>query len=143
MADRGLEWIDETTERTCRWIDEVREALGVETRHQAFLVLRAFLAALRDYLTVDEAAHLSAQLPLLLRGVFWTGWDPGDTSRRSGNGEVFLARMAMDAMLEDHPGPREAVPAAWSVILQHIDPGQLRHVLRQLPGGVRELLLAA
>ena len=50
--------------------------LSTEDPHHAYRVLRAFLYALRDQLTVDEAAKLAAQLPIFVRGVSFEGLGP-------------------------------------------------------------------
>jgi uncharacterized protein (DUF2267 family) len=46
---------------------------------------------LRERLTVDEAAQLAAQLPELLRGVFYEGFDPTRQPEKIGDREEFLA----------------------------------------------------
>jgi uncharacterized protein (DUF2267 family) len=52
-------------------------------RNQSYSALRAVLHALRDRLTVAETAHLSAQLPMLIRGIYFKGWDPTKVPVRS------------------------------------------------------------
>lgn len=52
------------------------------------------LHALRDRLTPEEAAHLSAQLPMLVRGLFFEGWRPADVPRRIRNKREFFALAA-------------------------------------------------
>jgi uncharacterized protein (DUF2267 family) len=47
-----------------------------EDRGDAYRVLRAVLHTLRDRLTVDEAAQFAAQLPELVRGVFYDSAKP-------------------------------------------------------------------
>src|SRR3954468_20250061 len=42
----------------------------------AWRLLKGYLQTLRDELTLDEAAQLAAQLPLVLRGAFYEGFDP-------------------------------------------------------------------
>jgi len=69
------------------WINDMCERLDLEDEERACLALRAGLHALRDRLTVEEAAHLAAQLPIAVRGLFFEGWHP--SGRR---GEGALAR---------------------------------------------------
>jgi hypothetical protein len=58
-------------------------------QHQAYSALRAVLHAVRDRITVDEAAHLGAQLPLLIRGIYCEGWHPAATPRKERHCQQF------------------------------------------------------
>jgi uncharacterized protein (DUF2267 family) len=77
----------------------VAAELSTEDSHHAYRVLRSFLHALRDQLTVDEAAKLAAQLPIFVRGVFYEGWDPSRTPEHARDIESFLTRIAGEAGL--------------------------------------------
>ena len=48
-------------------------ALGTDDRQDAYRAVRGVLHTLRDRLPVEESAQLAAQLPTLLRGVFYEG----------------------------------------------------------------------
>ena len=76
MSTTGLEVFDATLHKTNSWLKELMGMLGSEDRHRAYLALRATLHALRDRLTVEEVAQLGAQLPMLIRGFYYEGWDP-------------------------------------------------------------------
>ena len=67
--------IDHSVETTHIWLNELAAELGTEDHRHAYRVLRAVLHAVRDRLTVDEAAQLAAQLPELIRGIYYEGWD--------------------------------------------------------------------
>ena len=56
------------------WLKELRETAGLADENEAFSVFRAVLHQLRDRLTINEAVQLSAQLPLIFRGVYFEGW---------------------------------------------------------------------
>lgn len=72
MPDTTVPSIAHTVEKTTRWLTELAEELGRPGDQQyAHRVLRGFLHTLRDRLMVDEAAHLGAQLPELLRGIYY------------------------------------------------------------------------
>jgi uncharacterized protein (DUF2267 family) len=58
------------------WIDDLMRRLGWQDRERVYLALLATLHALRDCLTRDEAAYIGAQLPTLLRGLYYEGWHP-------------------------------------------------------------------
>jgi len=59
------------------WIDDIMRRLGWHDRERGYLVLLTTLHALRDSLPQDEAIYIGAQLPPLLRGLYYEGWHPG------------------------------------------------------------------
>jgi uncharacterized protein (DUF2267 family) len=75
MSTQNLEVLDTTLQKTHQWIDSISEATHLD-RHTSYQALRGVLQALRDRLPQDEAAHFSAQLPLLVRGIFYEGYRP-------------------------------------------------------------------
>lgn len=74
------------------WIDDLVQRLGWHDRQRAYLALLAALHALRDALPRDQAIYLGAELPVLLRGLYYEGWHHGPlpmTRSRS----AFLSRI--------------------------------------------------
>lgn len=68
MGNSILEVFDASLQKTQVWINDLMSELGWEERPQnTCLALRTALHALRDRLTVEEAVHLGAQLPILIR----------------------------------------------------------------------------
>lgn len=121
------------------WLKAVSEALGTEDRHLAHRVLRVWLHTLRDRLTVDVAAHFAAQLPELLRGVYYDGWDPSIIPVKYDR-EGYVNRFAQEAKVsaEDVPRIASTVTAA---VREHVSPGHVEAALEQLPHDIRALLL--
>ena len=76
MSATGLDVFDRTLHKTNLWLNDVMQELGADNRHQAYRALRATLHALGDRLTIDEVADVGAQLPMLIRGFYYVGWDP-------------------------------------------------------------------
>lgn len=121
------------------WLAAVAEAIDTEDRFVAHRALRAWLHTVRDRLGVNAAAHLSAQLPELLRGVFFEGWMPAQVPVPH-DAPSFLTQFAHAAGVT----PEAAVPLAGAVtdaLAGLFSPGQLDHVLAQLPVRLRFLLL--
>jgi uncharacterized protein (DUF2267 family) len=58
------------------WINNLMRRLGWQDRERVYLALLATLHALRDCLARDEAIYIGAQLPTLLRGLYYEGWHP-------------------------------------------------------------------
>lgn len=135
--------IDRSDEKAHIWLNELAEELGSTDHQYAYRVLRAFLHALRDRLSVDEAAQLAAQLPIFIRGVFYEGWDPSRTPEHARDIDSFLERIATEAVLAGETEASFATAAASTVLRHHISAGETESVLHQLPEHVRELLSAS
>ena len=121
------------------WLKAVAEALGTEDRHLAHRVLRTWLHTLRDRLTVDVAAHFAAQLPELVRGVYYDGWDPSVVPVKYGR-EGYVNRFVQEARVAAEDVPRIAA-AVTAVVREHVSPGHLEAAVEQLPHDIRALLL--
>jgi uncharacterized protein (DUF2267 family) len=67
MSENHLPVLEHTIQITNVWLKKLEEEHHLGNRHQAYSALRAVLHALRDRLTPEQAAHLGAQLPILVR----------------------------------------------------------------------------
>lgn len=117
------------------WLTTIAHHLGTEDRHYAYRVLRAWLHLVRDRLTIDSAAHFAAQLPEVLRGVYYDGWVPSRVPIRYGVAS-FTKRFADEADVR----AAEVAPAAGAVsagLNALCSPGQLDHVLALMPSNLR------
>lgn len=74
------------------WINDLVQRLGWHDRQRAYLALLAALHALRDALPRDQAIYLGAELPTLLRGLYYEGWHHGQQPITGSRG-AFLGRL--------------------------------------------------
>lgn len=70
----GHPTFDHTVQEANIWLKAVAEQLHFEERRHAYSALRATLHALRDRLTPESAVHFGAQLPMVVRGLYYEGW---------------------------------------------------------------------
>ncbi|WP_030925838.1 DUF2267 domain-containing protein [Streptosporangium amethystogenes] len=141
MSHTRVQSIEHTIQTTNRWLTDLAEAIGTEDRDFAQRVLKAWLHAVRDGLTVDSAAHFAAQLPDLLRGVYYNGWDPSHVPIRRSR-EEFIEHFARSSRtaLSDVPKLASAVTA---VLCKELSEPPVIHMLERLPQDVRALLRPA
>ena len=139
MSLTAIAPIERTVHTTNAWLDELSEELGLDDRQQAYHVLRAVLHALRDRLTVAEAFDLGAQLPLLVRGLYYEGWNPAGKPLRERKREDFLAHVS--AALRESPGiyPEGVAWGIFKVLERHVSAGEIGDVKSILPAEIRAL----
>lgn len=125
MAQTGVKTLDHTVQKTIHWLDDVGAALGVEDRHASYAALRAVLHALRDRLPVDEAANLSAQLPLMIRGIYYEQFVPSDMPVKLRDRQSFLDRVSEELASNSVTfSPHAACEAVFRTLNKHLTPGE-------------------
>ncbi len=131
--------LDASVQKTNEWLKELTDELGVD-RDTAYKMLRGYLQTVRDCLDVGEASDLAAQLPVVLRGVYYTGWDPSDAPL-SLDRDGFLEAMRERAGLrEQDPNPDAAASAVTALLQRQITAGALTDVYAQLRDDVRKVV---
>jgi len=65
----GLAVFDTSVQETNEWLRAIEQRLRPCERQQAYTALRAVLHVLRDRLPTDAVLGLSAQVPMLMRGL--------------------------------------------------------------------------
>lgn len=138
MRCTGVDTLDASIDKTVAWLKGIADGFGTNDRRLAYRACRAWLHCLRDRLTVEVAAHFTAQLPELLRGVFYDGWNPTHMPQRYGRDD-YIARFARDARIHEADVP-QAVAVVAAVVRQHMSAGAYEQALGLLPGDLRQLL---
>ena len=138
MSAQGLEVIDETVHHTHEWINELADRIETPDRRRALRLLRGVLRAIRDHLPHEAAAHLSAQLPLLVRGFYWEGWRPARTPVHPRGRAGFLE--AVTRFYDPEAGfPLEAdVEEVFRLLSHRVSAGEIADIRRALPEDLRE-----
>lgn len=135
----GLAVFDTTVQETNGWLIDAAARLGDGERHDAYTAVRAGLHALRDRLPADMVLALSAQLPMLLRGVFLEGWRLADTPTKEHTIEAFARRVEAE-LPPNYPHDGETVArAVFKVLADHVDEGLPGKLVLHLPEALREL----
>jgi uncharacterized protein (DUF2267 family) len=138
MSFTGVRSLDQSIDKTNAWLADVAGEFGTEDRQFAYRVTRAWLHTLRDRLPVQVAANFAAQLPELLRGVFYNGWNPGKVPVKFGPREYAL-RFARDAGVRETEVAR-AAGLVTRAVRRHVSGGALDEALDVLPVDLSELI---
>jgi uncharacterized protein (DUF2267 family) len=138
MSATGLDVFDKTLQTTNAWLNEIMSDLGPD-RHIAWHVLGAVLRTTRDRLPIGLAAHLGAELPLLVRGTYYDQFRPAEQPDMTRSLDEFLERIQQGLKFTRPINAREAARSVFRVVSQHIDSGQAAKVRAALPEAVRSL----
>lgn len=138
MSMTGLAVVDRTIHKTNEWLSELMDELGITDRNRAYRTLRATLHALRDRIGAHEAAALGAQLPMLLRGIYYEGWKPELHTKERHLG-AFLEHVRDEGLQDTDGEPQDAARAVFAVMTRRISAGEIEDVKHLLPQSVREL----
>jgi uncharacterized protein (DUF2267 family) len=139
MPATGLEVFDKTIQTTNIWLDEIMAELGPD-RHVAWHTMGAVLHALRDRLPPNDAAHLAAQLPVLVRGLYYDQYRPSETPERLRTRDAFLDRVTQELRGTRPINPHDAVRTVFAVLSHHITGGEVAKVKKILPEEIAELV---
>jgi uncharacterized protein (DUF2267 family) len=140
MSMTGLDVFDATLQKTNEWLDDITDELALENRHAAYASLRATLHALRDRLVLEEAVHLGAQLPMLVRGFYYEGWravpEPVKMHR-----EEFLLRVEEELTAKStvNLDSEAVVRAVFQILSRRVSRGEIDQIEQSLPKDLRDL----
>ncbi len=129
---------DETLQKSDAWLREIATALPGDPG-RAYVALRATLHALRDRLTPEEAVQLGAQLPMLIRGLYYEGWRPSATPLKERHRDQFLWHIRREFRNEPQVDAVQVARVVFKVLAEHVTGGEIEDVKHNLPSGIRDL----
>jgi uncharacterized protein (DUF2267 family) len=141
MVDIGFPPFDTTIDKTNHVLKQIEAALGwsKDQRNLSYHALRSVLHALRDRLPVDEAAQLAAQLPLLIRGIYYEGWDPSRVPMKL-NRDQFFERIRREFPYEVEGGPERLAQTVLRALREYVTDGEWRDLKSTLPSELADVL---
>jgi uncharacterized protein (DUF2267 family) len=140
MGPSAYELFDEAIQKSQVWLNELGDELEWDSAGGVLLALRATIHALRDRLPPGEAAQLGAQLPLLIRGLYYEGWRPAAEPWKERHRDAFLARVGHEMRAyAQQKDPEAVVRAVFRLLGRHVSKGEIEQVRHVLPAEIREL----
>ncbi len=139
MSALGLKVIDSAVQSANVWINEVDYRTGWNNKQRAYRLLRQVMHVIRDHLSVDEAAQLGAQLPLLVRGIYFEGWNPSKTPTTLRDPGDFIDRVQEAFQTDPMDDAEDAVAAVIDVLDAHVSEGEMEQVKTAFTKKIRAL----
>lgn len=139
VATAGLDTFDTTVQETNLWLKSLMDELGIDDGALAWTLLGAVLHALRDRVQPQSAAHLGAQLPMLIRGLYYEHWPVAATPTKERHKAQFLQHLAAALPPAAAADPERVASAVFGVMREKIDQGEVAKLVKMLPSELRGL----
>ncbi len=142
MSATGLQNLDSAVQKFNVWLKDLDERLRWDDRRKSYAVLKVTLHAIRDHLTVNQSAHFSAQLPLIIRGVYYEGWVPSRVPVKERQLQQFYDHIRHN--YHQAPGgelidPERLVRAVFELLNDHISAGEIDDIRSELPSAILKI----
>jgi uncharacterized protein (DUF2267 family) len=134
----GLHLFDTTIQESNLWLKDLMARLGTKDGHAAQGILRATLHALRDRIGPENATHLGAQLPMLLRGLYYEGWRLSKSTKERHTLQFIEHVRSMLPDL-DEAQVRLGICAVLDLLAARIDPAEAGKLAAVFPKEMRNL----
>ena len=138
MKGTSIATFSHAAEQAQQWVNELADDLEWNER-RAYRLLRSVLQAPRDWLSTEEMADLSAQLPVLIRGVYFEGWKPLEAPVWERKKDAFVARIESDFTDDLLYDPEAAIAAVFRLLDRHISEGEIAQVRNSMKKSLRQL----
>jgi uncharacterized protein (DUF2267 family) len=136
---KGLEVIDHSVQLTHEWINELADVLDWADQRQVLQLLRSVLTGIRDHLPHEESAGFAAQLPILLRGMYYEGWRPATTPEKDRSKESFVGKVQKNIKMDLEYGGEEDIASVMRFLSGKVSAGEISDVRSALPPKIRSL----
>lgn len=135
MKLTGFEVFDSTIQRTNSWLKDLMQELNWTDHRRTYLAFRCALHALRDHLSVKDAAFLGEQLPMLIRGVYFEHWNPEGKPEPMNSRQDFLSTLALYLSRdgENSSGAEAVMRAVFRLLERKASEGEIEAVQHLLP----------
>jgi uncharacterized protein (DUF2267 family) len=141
MSALGLKIIDEAAMSANVWVNELAERTGWDDKQRSYRLLRATLHTVRDHLGVDEAVQLGAQLPTLIRGIYYEGWKSARNPVQMRRPEEFIAAVQKGFEPDPLGDAPQAITAVFDVLDRHVSGGEMDDVRSAFTEKIRAILV--
>lgn len=138
MSGTSIATFTQAAQQAQQWVNELADDLD-STDARAYRLLRIVLHTLRDWLPQEEMLDLSAQLPVLIRDIYFEGWKQRETPVWDRRKEEFVARINEGFRNDALDDPDEAVAAVVSVLDRHVSHGEIEEVRNSMKKSLRAL----
>ena len=138
MTQHSLTVIENSLQKTNELMQAIQDALILESQHDAYVILRGVLHALRDRMPPESVVKFGAQLSLIVRGIYYDEWHLKTSPLKIRHMDEFLA--LVDSYVHNPkltPLASDKIARIFEVLGHHINPEELAKVAKNFPEQIR------
>ncbi|SIM66999.1 DUF2267 domain-containing protein [Micromonospora cremea] len=141
MADTMISAFESSLDKTNLILKDIEDAYGwpKDRRNQSYAALRTVLHLLRDRLPVNESVEFAQQLPILVRGIYFDGWNPSDVPIRL-NRDDFLYEVRQGFPYDVEGGAERVTQVVLDTLRRHVTQGEWQDVKDTMPKDLARML---
>ncbi|MFJ8578162.1 DUF2267 domain-containing protein [Micromonospora sp. NPDC093277] len=141
MAEQLISAFESSLDKTNVILKEIEQAYGwqKDQRNQSYAALRTVLHLLRDRMPVPESTEFAQQLPVLLRGIYFEGWQPENVPIKL-NRDDFLYEVRQGFPYDVEGGPQRVVQVVLDTLRRHVTQGEWQDVKSNMPQDLGQMI---
>lgn len=122
-----------------KWLQSIAQMLGIQKREDVALqALRAVLHTLRDRMPIGEVFDLSAQLPTLIRGIYFENYRLNDKPEKINLQELLHRIDEQMVVAGDDLSSEKVFKAVLKELHTNISSGELKDVYNAMPKDIKK-----
>ena len=123
-----------------QWLSELMTLLELppDEGGQGLRAMRAGLHAIRDRLPAAEVVDLGAQLPALVRGIYYDGWKLTNDPTRIRSRAELIERVERE-LGDQRLSAAHVLSSIIELLSRHVSSGEISDVVSTLPRSIAEL----
>ncbi|MEV1332374.1 DUF2267 domain-containing protein [Micromonospora costi] len=141
MSEQFISAIESSIDKTNVILKDIENAYGwpKEQRNQSYAALRTVLHLLRDRMPVQESVEFAQQLPIVVRGIYFDGWQPQDVPVKL-NRDDFLYEVRQGFPYDVEGGTERVVQVVLDTLRRHINQGEWDDVKDTMPRDLARMM---
>jgi len=140
MAQNDLHLLDQSLEEANKWLEEIAQEMRGVDRQVAYHALRGVLFAIRDRIPPDDAHNLAAQLPIIIRGIYFEGYKPAGKPLKFRDSQQFLDYILNELTTTGDEGRvLDAFRAVLTVLDRRLSGNEIGRIRQIMPEEIRNI----
>lgn len=139
MSGTTITALNRSLQTTMEWIKTIQDELGWEDEDRTYNAIKAVLHTLRDRMPLEESAKFAAQLPMIMRGVYYDQYNPTVQPTKLRTRDEFLEEVR-NKFPDPSFSPEESMRGVMMGLERRIGRDSVEKIALNFPESIRDLV---